>query len=244
MQSSRSAPAASACASLHRSAGQHLAEQHDVGLQRPRCSAARHAAPRRPRAARARRPAGSARRTSRHDERLDRPVHLDRARRVPALRCSMSMFCVMTASSDAARARARPARRGPRWAALSVERRGSGGRRTARSAPGRAATRRCARPPSGRRSPTARLPGVRKSGIPDGTEIPAPVSATTETGVAQQRRQGRRARAHLPCHSRLPLAEEGAEMPSRASSVANDRRRTRRSRPRAPRRGPPRARPA
>ena len=27
------------------------------------------------------------------------------------------------------------------------------------------------------------VPGVRKSGIPDGTEIPAPVSATTEPAV-------------------------------------------------------------
>ena len=30
------------------------------------------------------------------------------------------------------------------------------------------------------------VPGVRKSGIPEGTEMPAPVSATTEPGVADQ----------------------------------------------------------
>ncbi len=40
--------------------------------------------------------------------------------------------------------------------------------------------RRCARPPSGRRSATGRVPGERKSGIPEGTEMPAPVNATTD----------------------------------------------------------------
>ena len=33
------------------------------------------------------------------------------------------------------------------------------------------------------------VPGERKSGIPDGTEIPAPVSATTEPRLADQLRE-------------------------------------------------------
>ena len=105
------------------------------------------------------------------------------------------------------------------WArvgALVLEASESGRRRSARSAPGRGGTRRCGRPPSGRRSPTARCCGVRKSGIPDGTEIPAPVSATTESAASDQLGQprGRRGgaeRAHRPRNRGRALAQEGGD---------------------------------
>ena len=42
------------------------------------------------------------------------------------------------------------------------------------------------------------VPGERKSGIPDGTEIPAPVSATTEPAEREERRRGGAAAAHAP----------------------------------------------
>ena len=69
------------------------------------------------------------------------------------------------------------------------------------------------------------VPGVRKSGIPDGTEIPAPVSATTEPGGADQLREPVRPRAagggrgHLPWKRGVRLPRN-APMPSRASSEA------------------------
>ena len=61
------------------------------------------------------------------------------------------------------------------------------------------------------------VPGVRKSGMPDGTEIPAPVSTTARSAprsssarrAAPVRR--RRGRAHLPWNFGLALAEEGAD---------------------------------
>src|SRR2546423_14802915 len=47
------------------------------------------------------------------------------------------------------------------------------------------------------------LPGVRKSGIPDGTEMPAPVSATTElaprTSSARRAERGERGKREEAC---------------------------------------------
>ena len=149
------------------------------------------------------------------------------ARALPARRWSMSMFCVMTASSMAARSSSASARCAPLGCLSAASR--SGRRRSPRSAPGRRGRRRCGRPPSGRRSPTARCRGARKSGIPDGTEIPAPVSATTEPAsrmssarrarsawAAVEERAGR-ASCPLNCAARLPRK---AAMPSLASSLA------------------------
>ena len=112
-------------------------------------------------------------------------------------------------------ARARPARGARRWAAC---RRGSrsAARRSPRTSPDRAARRRCGRPPSGRRSPTGPVCGERKSGIPDGTEIPAPVSATTEPA---ERISPASSAAALTCPLNLGVRlPRKAEMPSRASS--------------------------
>ena len=62
------------------------------------------------------------------------------------------------------------------------------------------------------------VPGERKSGIPDGTEIPAPVSATTEPARADQLGQAQRPApwpgvAHLPSN-RGPRFCRKAEIPS------------------------------
>src|SRR3954451_11032518 len=66
------------------------------------------------------------------------------------------------------------------------------------------------------------VPGERKSGIPDGTEIPAPVSATTDS-ASRTREASRSTRAWstaddtarrlglLALPVRLALAEEGAD---------------------------------
>ena len=62
------------------------------------------------------------------------------------------------------------------------------------------------------------VPGERKSGIPDGTEIPAPVSATTVP--AERISSASAAAAHLPLNSGVRLPRN-APMPSRASSEAN-----------------------
>ena len=43
------------------------------------------------------------------------------------------------------------------------------------------------------------VPGERKSGIPEGTEMPAPVSATTELGLADQLDQPVEVFAHRLC---------------------------------------------
>src|SRR5919106_7038896 len=60
------------------------------------------------------------------------------------------------------------------------------------------------------------LPGVRKSGIPDGTEIPAPVRATTESATRMNSASCAAELCLLPAANRLlalplrgPLAEEG-----------------------------------
>ena len=64
------------------------------------------------------------------------------------------------------------------------------------------------------------VPGERKSGIPDGTEIPAPVSATTEPAARTSARpSGRRRRLLSGPATAAALAQEGA-MPSVASSLA------------------------
>ena len=69
------------------------------------------------------------------------------------------------------------------------------------------------------------VPGERKSGIPDGTEMPAPVSATTES--ASRTSSASRAISREGSDIRLCPANRGArlarnaEMPSRASSLAS-----------------------
>src|SRR5205085_2860699 len=61
------------------------------------------------------------------------------------------------------------------------------------------------------------FPGVRKSGIPDGTEIPAPVSATTESASRISDASSSvpcrlpTANCLLPLPLRRALAEEGAD---------------------------------
>src|SRR5918998_1231529 len=62
------------------------------------------------------------------------------------------------------------------------------------------------------------VPGVRKSGIPEGTEIPAPVRATTEpaarissASAAAERRSLPTSTVLLPLPLRRALAEEGAD---------------------------------
>ena len=76
------------------------------------------------------------------------------------------------------------------------------------------------------------LPGVRKSGIPDGTEIPAPVSATTRAGLPDQPRRARPRRAApptaradslaLPLRRRLPRKARIPSLPSSDwNAVAN-----------------------
>ena len=60
--------------------------------------------------------------------------------------------------------------------------------------------------------------GVRKSGIPDGTEIPAPVSTTAGPDRAISSREP--LRAHLPLNSGVRFSMNAA-MPSRASSDPN-----------------------
>ena len=62
--------------------------------------------------------------------------------------------------------------------------------------------------------------GVRKSGIPEGTETPAPVSATVQLGLADQLGEPRGAgrRRYLPLHFGVRLPRK-APMPSLASSL-------------------------
>ena len=161
--------------------------------------------------------------------------------RVPARRCSRSMFCVMTASSSP-RALELDQRPCAPLGSLSSQRREAVAVEVPEALGVGAARRRCGRPPSGRRSPTARCPGERKSGIPDGTEIPAPVSATTESAARSEPASAgvRRSLSALPL--RRALAQEGARCPP-----WRPRRRTRPrsppSRPRCPRRGRPWPRP-
>ena len=68
--------------------------------------------------------------------------------------------------------------------------------------------------------------GVRKSGIPDGTEIPAPVRTTTGPELTDQLREA--LGAHLPLNSGVRFSMKAA-MPSRASSETNARRNASRS---------------
>ena len=140
------------------------------------------------------------------------------------------MFCVITASSSprrsssaSARVRAVRALVAERREALAVE-----APEAHRVARGR---RRCARPPSGRRFSHRPVPGVRKSGIPEGTEMPAPVSATTEPRVADElapsrstpaargARRGAVPRSSAPLNRGARLPRKAA-MPSLASSLA------------------------
>ena len=105
--------------------------------------------------------------------------------RVPALRWSMSMFCVITASSRP-RALERDERAvRARWAASRRASR-SAGRRSPRSARGRARNASMCATSIGSTFSHSPVPGERKSGIPEGTEMPAPVSATTELRLANQ----------------------------------------------------------
>ena len=64
------------------------------------------------------------------------------------------------------------------------------------------------------------VPGVRKSGIPDGTEIPAPVRTTAPLGAELRSSPRATARAHFPLNlaCRLP---RNAPIPSFASSEPN-----------------------
>ena len=63
------------------------------------------------------------------------------------------------------------------------------------------------------------VPGERKSGIPDGTEIPAPVSATTEPASRTRPASALDAAVYRPRHFGWRLPRK-APMPSRASSLA------------------------
>ena len=232
-----------------------LAEQHHVGLQRLAAAlAARHAVGvgGEPRARLLE--LGTAPPQDRQEQRRDRAVHLDqlaRARR----RWSMSTFWVITASSSPARSSVDERAVGAVGLLVARASR-SARRRSPRSAPGPRGRRRCARPPSGRRAPTARCPGERKSGIPDGTEMPAPVSATTEpraraiSSAEARDSSARRARPALrrrapprsaAFEARRAFAEERGDA-LLGVGAGEDRRRSLPSRPRCPRRGRPRRR--
>ena len=62
--------------------------------------------------------------------------------------------------------------------------------------------------------------GVRKSGIPEGTETPAPVSATVQpdSPISSASRAASAVRLYLPLHFGVRLPRK-AEMPSLASSL-------------------------
>ena len=150
---------------LHRLLGQHLAEQHDVRLHRPHRS----------RSARRRRSSNIAvhllerDRSSQHSQ--HEPVSIvpctSITRRDPALRCSVSMFCVIDGLEHAPRPRARRARGAQRSAACPRACRSAAGSRT-RSAPGRCRKTSMCATSIGSTFSHRPVPGERKSGMPAG----------------------------------------------------------------------------
>ena len=162
MQSSRSAPLASANASSIAPAGQHLAEQHHVGLDGAARIAAQRATPVvveqvRDLLQRIRR--RSSARTS-----WSRSCRAPRSRGCePARRCSRSMFCVITAVEQSLRLELGEHLVGAGWAACPRASRSAGGSRS-RSASGRDGRRRCARPPSDPPSPRCRCRAIGSRG--------------------------------------------------------------------------------
>ena len=98
------------------------------------------------------------------------------------------------------------------------------------------ARHRCARPPSGRRSPTARCRASGSRGSRTAPRCPAPVSATTEPASRTRPASSLDAAGLPPAPLRLALAEEGAD--ALAGVLAGeDGGEARPSRPRCPRRG-------
>ena len=143
------------------------------------------------------------------------------------------MFCVITPASSPRRSSSASARCAP-LGCLPSQRARSAGRRSPRSAPGRAGRRRCGRPPSGRRSPTARCRASGSPGSPTGTEIPAPVSATTEPAERISSASAAAAGAHFALElrrrasrgrRRCPRARPRTRTPSERLLLGRDARR-------------------
>ena len=103
------------------------------------------------------------------------------------------MFCVITPSSSPRRSSSASARCAP-LGCLPSQRREALAVEAQKRAGSRRQTEMCATS-IGSTFAHSPVPGERKSGIPDGTEIPAPVSATTEPARADQLRQPARASA-------------------------------------------------
>ena len=234
MHSSRSARLGELRRALERRLGQELAEQHDVGLAagaRSRTAARRvrqpreHAAERRPLAARQAR------------ARRDRAVHLDE---LPRARLAVQHVDVLRDDRVQQPAALELGQRAVRAVGLLVAERLEA---VAVEAPealrDRRARRRCARPPSGRRSP--RCP-CRACGSRGSRRAPRSRRRSARRPTRRERTSSARAATAarseagyfpLHCGVRLP---RNAPIPSRASAVAKISRR-RPSRPRCPRRG-------
>ena len=162
---------------LHRTARQELAEQDHVGLHLARAAGAgRDAVGVEQRLDLLQRVAGGAARAARGG---DRAVHLDHP-----LRTRLAMQAIDVLGDHRVQQPA-PLELGQRLVGgvrlLVGERLEAGPVEVPEAAWCRGGRRRSSRPTSGRPSPRAPSPGVRKSGIPDGTEIPAPVSATVHS---------------------------------------------------------------
>ena len=207
MHSSTSA-AAPALRPRQRLLGQVLAEQHHVRLQRRAAVAAWH--PLRDRSRAGSGPRRSIARAAIEARRMrDRPVHLDQVLRA---RAGVQAVDVLGDHGVAA-SRPAPARRAPRgrdWA-LVLERLET----LAVEAPERLGFRWNASmwaTSIGSTFSHSPVPGERKSGIPDGTEMPAPVSArlSRPRGSARRGAGGRagRSRRSLPSKCGRALLQE------------------------------------
>ncbi len=130
---------------------------------------------------------------------------------------------------------------------LVAERRGSAAGSRTRSGRGRARRRRCGRPPSGRRSPTAPSPGCGSRGSRTAPRSPPRSARRCARGLADRARASRsarwRRRPYLPLHFGRALAEEGADA-LLGVLAAEGGGEAAASRPRCPRRGRPCGRPA
>ena len=224
MHSIRSALARELLGPGERVHGQVLAEQDDIGLERRAAVAARDPGVIGCLARRGPRRAGSAPRQRRQDEWSIVPC-TSISSRVPALRVQ-----AVDVLGDHRVEQPRPLELGQRRVRavglLVLERLEALAVEVPEALRGRGGTRRCARPPSGRRSPTARCPGERKSGIPDGHRDPGAGQRHHRAGPADQLGEPCRAHAPFQCGRRLTWAchrDLARAVPTTAATKTNMR---------------------